>query len=197
MQHFKLAALSFVATVCLAPAAHAECRDPHPSVVSAPNILIDRTDRIVIARRAPMVSVDSASEKSDSDSVTIDREKEIAPALEGRGGDRINVPTAITRLEVIENIKGDGEPYVFLASAAGAAADAGGDFDGHQAAEFWDDPTAGRARLSESCQVRAPFSEGERYLIFVGAPHVKAYEAIKADDDKWLDYVRARVSSSN
>lgn len=195
MRFICILSISLTVSACAASSTFAECTQPHPSAVSAPDTLIDRTERIVIAELSPLNIGEAAPEKDDP--LTIDREKEIAPALEGRGdGDRTVTTLALARFKVLEDIKGGGEPFIFLAGASGGSR-AGEDFVGHRAGEFWADLQTGRADIGPDCRVEASFASGIRYLIFIGPPHVKSYEAIKIDDDKWLEYVRARVSSSN
>ncbi len=63
------------------------------------------------------------------------------------------------------------------------------DFDSHRDLSFWDENNA-RQWNSADCNMYPTFSVGNSYLLFLGAPHWKAYEAVKSEDDLWLQTVR-------
>lgn len=94
---------------------------------------------------------------------------------------------------VVDYLKGEGPARVSVALSAADAADKHID---HDDAAFWNDPRVGRATLSDDCRVTVAFEPGARYLLFIGPPHVKAYERIDKDDDKWLQYVRERTAGA-
>ncbi|CAN0408262.1 unnamed protein product [Ectocarpus sp. 13 AM-2016] len=44
------------------------------------------------------------------------------------------------------------------------------------------------------CQMEPAFVSGETYLIFLDAPHWRAYEIVRSEDDLWLMAVRNLVA---
>ena len=177
-------------------AAAANCLDGASITTSSANDLIDRTDRIVIAKVAPLPSINQR-ENNSGVGPKIDLEKERTKATQGQnGGDRAISPLGITKLVVLQNIKGAGADTIFVASDPNTP-HSENNFNHHRSKEFWSDDMIGRAKLQENCKISVSFSAGLSYLIFVGPPHVKAYEIISDDNDRWLAYVRNRNNNTN
>lgn len=59
------------------------------------------------------------------------------------------------------------------------------DFDQHTNLMFWDEQIT-RVFLSNDFNMYPGFYLGKTYLIFMGEPHLRAYEEINSDDDLWL-----------
>lgn len=164
-----------------APRATADCA----AQTASPDELIARSSAIVLAETA-----------ADSDSAeTIDLREIQNEANKGAApdGDRIVAGRLPVQLfSAIDYVKGEGAEAFSVIVAAPSEPTAPVP---HDSDDFWEDATAGRAILTSDCRVEADFAPGERYLIFIGPQHVKAYEAIAADDDPWLAYVRERVAA--
>jgi hypothetical protein len=70
------------------------------------------------------------------------------------------------------------------------------DFNQHRDESFWDD-YGGRMNIRGDCSITTVFEVGQTYLIFPHTYHVKAYELILDDDDKWLAFVRTHRRKSS
>ncbi|WP_425408965.1 hypothetical protein [Hyphococcus sp.] len=159
----------------------------------SPDQLIERSERIVLARFAPMSAGDE-TEKADSE---LDRENEIEKAVEQRRNrdiDRIIAPVGIGRFYVKEDLKGGGEATIYAPVSVHTDERATFDFSDHKDPAFWDSPAAGRIMPTADCRLVPSFAEDETYLLFIGPQHVKSYEVIRADDDKWLAYVKSQLT---
>ncbi len=194
MRKMLITAPLLFAHIIAAEAIAATCPTPSPTLISSADELIDRTKRIVIAQSLPFSEAEPESESDRP--IPLDRERDMKKATEGeRYPERVVARRKLARFGVVENISGNGPEIIYLASSD--ATDAGdGDYDGHRADQFWTDEHAGRAAIAVDCQLDVSFVHGSKYLIFVGPPHVKAYERVAVDDDKWVEYVRARISGS-
>lgn len=104
-------------------------------------------------------------------------------------------------LKTVEVIKGKGEKFYSFQSFGSKVSD--NDFNGHTLSDFWQPPSANKpnSRSSFPCCLCGPdhgFRKGRMYLYFpdqLGA--LKSAELIHNANDKWLQYVRAKVSVSN
>ena len=146
----------------------------------------------LIARSSAIVLAEPAGEDAGEPNVDL---KDI-PDEATKGGAEGDLVLAgklpVQLFSAIDYVKGDGAAYfsVIVATPDEPTAPVSHDSD-----TFWEDATAGRAVLTGDCRVEADFAPGERYLVFIGPQHVKAYEAIAADDDAWLAYVRAQAQA--
>lgn len=95
--------------------------------------------------------------------------------------------------EVLETIKGENIPELSLSGHEFSQAYEK-DFNAHKAKDFWE-PAGGRARVNPDCSVTGSFQSGQRYLIFPEESHLKAFERIDSDKDKWLKKVKAIASA--
>lgn len=69
------------------------------------------------------------------------------------------------------------------------------DFNSHHDEQFWLS-SGGRAKVSPSCMVTPIFKKDSVYLlVLTQEPHVKGFELIKSNDDKWLTFVKNWVKS--
>jgi len=185
------------------------CIKPPELLVSDINLLINRSSRIVIATDARWSAP------------PLSRENVNLPLREGReevassgSQDRSEAVLPLYTLTVVEDLKGSGSDTIMVVGAppfdeahlakvkSGAASRKPGngydqmineDFEGHQAKIFWNDNTSGRTPPDTNCAVLPRFSNSGTYLVFVGTPHAKGYEAIKVKNDKWLAYVRGSL----
>lgn len=65
------------------------------------------------------------------------------------------------------------------------------DFNGHKSDIFWNDPSAGRARINSDCSISTTFTFGHQYIILISDnPTIKSYERIKSEEDRFLQFVR-------
>ena len=105
-------------------------------------------------------------------------------------------------LKTVEVIKGKGEKsYAF--SSHGSTKVSDNDFIGHTAQDFWNTPKDNKpnARSEFPCCICGPdhgFIMGRDYLYFpdkLGA--MKSAEVIHSANDRWLQYVRAKVLAAN
>ena len=177
-----------VTMACGTTSYSAECPDPPAAMVASVDTLIERTGRIVVAELVPHTA--SASPGSEKHDFTLDREKEIAPALESRKGDRTVTDLGILRFNVIEDIKGEGHDQVFLAGRIDAVGASGPDVSHDDA--FLRDLNAGRIQPNAKCRIELSFEQDAQYLLFIGQSHVKAYEKVE-EGDSWLSYVRGKL----
>ena len=213
-----LAALAAALPIGGAAAQDAACAAPPASLIAPAPALIDRSARIVIAEIAPYAAEPAApaanGEAAEPSGAPLDRDAAInratqdgeaakgdngagqgrqAGQLPGGEPERITLSRKLTRLRVLEDIKGAGPEFIYLARAPEAPI--GDAFDHHRGAAFWRDALVGRARIDAQCRIAVAFAPETRYLVFVGPPHVKSYEAIEEPDDAWLAYVRARLAA--
>lgn len=66
-------------------------------------------------------------------------------------------------------------------------------FDHHNSEEFWTN-YGGRVYGWTDCEIHPGFSVGLKYLVFMGKPyHVKSFEIIYHNKDKWLLYVEEKI----
>lgn len=63
------------------------------------------------------------------------------------------------------------------------------DFDGHANPKFWENH-GGRETPDTDCAIHPTFQVGSKYLLFSGKQHVKAYERVESEDDRWLMRVK-------
>jgi hypothetical protein len=161
-----------------APQSTADCAAQTASV----DELITRSSAIVLAE-----AVGGAAGEPTADLRKIQDE-----ARKGNdGGERIvagNLPVQL--FSALDYLKGEGAETFSVIVAAPAEPTAPVP---HDSDAFWEDASAGRAVLTDDCRVEADFAAGERYLIFIGPQHVKAYEPVAVGDDAWLAYVRAKL----
>lgn len=146
--------------------------------------LIERSPSIVIA-----IAAGDAQQNENIDLKSIQKE-----ATKTNPGDQIVAGKLPVQLFTASDyLKGDGPrefPIIVAAPEDGIALNS----FAHDDEAFWSDPRAGRSHLTENCEVETRFTPGATYLIFNGPPHVKAYEAISADDDVWLVHVREKLT---
>ena len=145
---------------------------PCPSETVGDDALIDRSEKIVIVRLAPMADADGEAPEQPAPALNLEAERKKARQADAQK-ERIVTPFSLLRFEVVEYVKGEGDAQLYLAGVVDA-----------------DKETT----LDENCRVTARFHPEKTYLVFMGAPHVKAYQSIAGDDDPWLSYVRRRVS---
>lgn len=201
----------FLSALFLSGAVHAQddqnCDMVIPIYTAEIDDLIARSSRIVVAEdarwSAKMPDRDALNQPAREDQLSQDRATAQLPAY---------------RLKVIETLKGDASPSITVVGAAPfSAAQAEKvkrgearlptdaelyaavniDFDTHRAGAFWRDRSAGRVTIGSDCEIRPQFTAGARYLIFVGAPHVKGFEVINAADDQWLRHVRTALAGTH
>ena len=159
-----------------------------PEQTAPVDALIDRTGAIVIAEPIADAAV---SETLDAGLREV-QDKAKDSATQGAAQDRMTAQLPIQLFSTIEYVKGEG-PAEISVTTAFAPAEIRHDGPAHDAPAFWDNAAAGRGVLTANCGVAAAFRPGTRYLLFVGAPHVKAYEAVASENDPWLAYVRERA----
>jgi hypothetical protein len=53
--------------------------------------------------------------------------------------------------------------------------------------------TNGRASYGIDCSLLVDFKEGRQYLIFDGAPNVRAFDEVRGETDGWLKWVEAAM----
>ncbi len=164
------------------------------------DVLIERSSRIVLVEDARWHALMPSRDDINK------------PIREGKTG--IDIATAqlpVYSLTVREDLKGSGANTIMIAGKSpfpvGTASDVRNGkrpwpdesayrdsinrhFNGHEDDAFWIDPALGRAPMGSDCEIRPMFLSGTRYLVFIGPPHVKAFEAIIEPDDKWLLHIR-------
>lgn len=120
------------------------------------------------------------------------------PRFYGEGDNRTRNGFKNT-LHIVEVLKGDkkiGETFEFHTSTLEHSYN---HFNSHTDEIFWSDESNGRAEWP--CCICGPdfsFRDGERYLYFPDAlGSVYAAEVVLFEDDKWLQYVRARLAAQN
>jgi hypothetical protein len=187
-----VAALLAVALAAAAGAAGAaEACDPVPeALVAPPEALVARTRVIALAEAMPLppgTGTDAATPASGS---TDPRRRMLES---GDATERTLIAAGFRTLRVIEYLKGDGPEFVMTALLP-AGTSPSPDFDGHRDPAFWARAGEGRARIGPECRLRGDFATGERYLVFLGTPHVKGFERVAAEDDAWLAWVRERLA---
>lgn len=119
--------------------------------------------------------------------------------LESSNRERFGTTTHL--LKTVEIIKGKGEKFYSFESFGSKVSD--NDFDGHTSPDFWNRPSVNKpnSRSDFPCCLCGPdhgFRKGRNYLYFpdqLGA--LKSAEVVHNVNDKWLQYVRAKVLSAN
>lgn len=98
------------------------------------------------------------------------------------------------KFEVLETLKGEPVTELTLAGTQFQASNEK-NFANHRSKEFWK-PMGGRAHVNPDCSVAASFEKGQRYIIFPDEPfHLKGFERIDADGDRWLAKIRTLVKT--
>ncbi len=99
-------------------------------------------------------------------------------------------------LETVEVIKGDARPAYRFDSYGSPESD--DDFNAHTAKAFWDEPVGRSLWPGGTCGPDHGFREARVYLYFPDKLGARmSAEVIRADDDRWLAYVRAKVGVDN
>lgn len=119
--------------------------------------------------------------------------------LESSNKERFGTTTHL--LKTVEVIKGKGEKFYSFKSFGSKVSN--NDFDGHTSPDFWSPPNANKpnSRSNFPCCLCGPdhgFRKGRNYLYFpdqLGA--LKSAEVVHNANDKWLQYVRAKVLAAN
>lgn len=188
MGRIRFATLFLCAAAC-SPAGLAVETARCPEQTAPVDALIDRASAIVIAE--PVADA-APRAKSEVDLRKIqDQAKD--SAARSASQDRAMAQLPIQLFTVVEYVKGDGPEEISVTTAFAADQGSRGG-PAHDDPAFFEDGAAGRGVLTDHCGVAAAFPPNTRYLLFVGAPHVKAYEAVTSENDPWLAYVRERVS---
>lgn len=170
-----------------------------PSATTSAKDLIARSSVIVLAT-ALGDNLENARVESGTAAPNLrdiqDRARQEQPDHEGGGPlDRAKVFLPIQLFDAVDYIKGDGAARISVTTAAAPQGPVPKtNAPDHDDPAFWKDDAAGRGVLTENCGVAASFEPGARYLLFIGEPHVKAYEEIVSEDDSWLAYVKAQVA---
>ena len=94
---------------------------------------------------------------------------------------------------MIENLKGLGGERLYFPSSKFKFPNAQNDFVAHKNDAFWGDTAIGRVGYDDDCKIAMNFDTGQTYLVFLGPFHVKAFELILRENDRWLSFVRERV----
>jgi len=174
--------------------ARAACAELSEAAVEPLVDLIQQTRRIVLARAAV---VDDAGGAPEIDVVPrLDRERELTTVTEASqaSADRFLTKARIVTLTVTENLKGGGDEQIYLVSTGHEDKNEKNDFAAHEDEAFWSDLSIGRASYDSNCKLAANFNGGATYLVFVGSLHIKAFELITDENDRWLEFVRERIS---
>lgn len=175
--------------------AESQCESRIASATAPVDSLLVRASRISLAvARQPI-------KQNTSNSVNPDLDIDAARRKATEGSD-----TAIERgmsvqrfqfFDVIENLKNAGPDEIVLPATDWTSSQANQDFAAHRDAGFWENDALGRAGFDEQCRFSVDFQAGHTYLLFLGPIHVKAYELIEVDDDRWLAYVRQSLSETD
>jgi len=193
-QLLALCALAWSIGAFSAPAG-AECNAPPEAGITSVDALIERTSRIVLAR------ADAAGSEiwgaGNEQQPRLDRARELRKITEAAppSGDRTVADVRITTLTVIEELKGTGDERLYLPNHRFRVPNAESDFAAHSDNAFWNDNTAGRSGFDGDCRGAINFDAEQTYLVFLGPFHVKAYELILREDDRWLAFVRERTGN--
>lgn len=168
------------------------CGDFPDSATVSVDALIERAGRIVLATVPRDVPEAELPESAGAPGESVDLDSELRKVLEARvENDNRNAPAMrLVRLKIAEVLKGPPGDYIYQAARTLAAGSAQGDFDAHRAGTFWNDPSAGRSGFDVHCRAATQFEPGNTYLVFSGPFHVKGYELIENEDDRWLAHVR-------
>ena len=172
----------------------AMCNAPPEAAVTSVDVLIERSSRIMLVR-ADAIGGGLSSADSDAHPL-LDRERELKKVTEASpsSGDRTVADVRIATLMVIEDLKGLGDERLHLPSSNFRFPNAQNDFAAHEDDAFWSGSTIGRVGYDDDCKIAINFDAGQTYLVFVGPFHVKAFELILQKNDRWLSFVRERVS---
>lgn len=96
---------------------------------------------------------------------------------------------------VIEALRGNQKENFFIKGRKMHNLDEFSSFANHTENLFWSG-SVGRMTVEEDTSIVPSFSVGWTYLVFLDRPyHVKAFEEVSAESDKWLLYVRERIAS--
>lgn len=187
-----------------------KCHSPAKELISSVGFLIERSDKIVIVTAARW-----SGPLLDRESINLPVREKVQKVGKSEQSDRNSATLPFYTLSVLETLKGDDVDTVMVIGAPPftkeqQAKRADGkspwmsnddyeksinkDFDAHKDEIFWNSETSGRSSLDAKCAVRPMFLNKGRYLVFTGPPHVKAYEAINVEDDRWLAYVRRKLA---
>lgn len=174
----------------------ASCNAPPEAATTSVDALIERTSRIVLVR-ANAVGREIRGTGNEKRPL-LDRARELKKITEAvpPSGDRTVADVRITTLTVIEYLKGTGDEQLYLPNRRFRFPNAQNDFAAHSKDEFWNDNATGRVGYDDDCKIVVNFDAGRTYLVFLGPFHVKAYELISRQDDRWLAFVRERTGHS-
>lgn len=184
-------AAMFISAAACSPAGLAGEETRCPEQTAPVEALIERASAIVIAEPV----ADAVSDPKPAISLREIQNEANDAAARSAAKDRITAQLPIQLFTVIEYVKGGG-PSEMSVTTAYMTEDFRGEGPAHDDPEFWKNPAAGRGVLTGHCGVAATFSPATRYLLFIGAPHVKAYEVISSENDSWLAYVRKRTKTA-
>ena len=101
----------------------------------------------------------------------------------------------LAQFEIIENVKGRAPEFFTIENGffvPGQPVPAQ-DFDGHTQLRFWEKQVTRQWNMPD-CAMRPAFFQDRTYLLFLDAPHWRAYEEVSATDDLWLSAVRDLVA---
>lgn len=178
-----------VIAAATASQAAAACEAPPPHLYVSDEALAARSARIalveIIGETQP--AVDATSAFPGIGGLTPFRARVIENLL-GADTDEITVygdPGTVGRdahgfLEVRNNVTGEIQT----------------DFGAHSSDQFWQ-VNAGGAPQGTDCLAHPAFAAGQRYLVFLGAQHVRGYELILEEDDAWLAQVRHLIADGD
>jgi len=167
------------------------CDHASPSAIAPIDTLIDRSDRIVLARVEAANQLPPGRDAIDGVALNEDVERQRVTEQATGAKDRSFASLAMATMTVIENVKGSGSDRISRPKTG--SGEISHDFDAHQATSFWQDATVGRIQFDGKCNPLVDYEPGKTYLIFIGPLHVKGAELIESEDDAWLAYVRARL----
>ncbi|NCT41613.1 MAG: hypothetical protein GW778_08140 [Alphaproteobacteria bacterium] len=161
---------------------------PLQQIVSADE-LIDRTQRIVLAK-AISSKLSPETNRRDKDD-TIEYEFEVVEVIKGTIDKSFKIPFGSR----IQSPK-DFNSFTKIPTVSSSPVLPGQLTEpGHGQELFWNSE-AGRVMNSPDCAIYPSFNVGYQYLIFLDKPyHRKSFELI-GSEDKWLAYVKEKVNGT-
>lgn len=159
-----------------------------PEQTAPIDTLIDRASAIILAEPV----VDAAFNAKPERNLREIQDKAKDKAAQTAAQDSQTAQLPIQLFTALDYVKGEGPAKISVTTAL-LTGDVRHEEPAHDDPAFWEDAASGRGALTGHCGVAAAFRPGTRYLLFIGAPHVKAYEAVMSENDPWLAYVRERA----
>jgi len=163
---------------------------------------VDNSARIDEAQTSIELNTPKQTNTLTEPPILPDFKTEIGSALEGRKNpDRLTLTPQVPFINsqsfiVLETLAGPTKERISVKHPTRAKTTDiafNSDFDHHKLPEFWQQVEIGRTPLNSQCQIEMTFEKGQKYLVFTGLQHPKAFEHIQSADDKWLDFLRKSV----